>query len=184
LSDGSETQRWICPKCDRRFSKHFRDIKPSSVAEARNTTALESITIAGEEKQTTKGRVLQFALHCRNEGLAEETVRLWYNRLKKISENTELDEPEAVKAYIAKATCAQGTKYNMVVIYNAYLEFIGKIWKRPKYRVEEKLPEFIPIEQELMPSYLDVAKKPLQYCRQSRKQECVLGKFYGLNELG
>jgi integrase len=59
-----------------------------------------------------------------------------------------LNEPESVKAYIAKATFAQGTKYNIVVIYNAYLQFIGKTWKRPKYHVEEKLPEFIPTEQE------------------------------------
>jgi integrase len=111
--------------------------------------ATETKTVAGEEKQVTKGRILQFVLHCRNEGLTEETVRLWYNRLKKIGENTELNEPEAVKAYIAKATYAQGTKYNMVVVYNAYLKFIGKTWKRPKYRIEEKLPEFIPTEQEI-----------------------------------
>jgi integrase len=106
-------------------------------------------TVAGEEEQTTKGKILQFVLHCKNEGLTEETVRIWYNRLKKISENAELNEPESVKAYIAKATFAQGTKYNIVVIYNAYLQFIGKTWKRPKYHVEEKLPEFIPTEQEI-----------------------------------
>jgi len=40
----------------------------------------------------------------------------WYNRLKKISENAEFNEPEGVKTYIAKATFAQGTKYNMVVV--------------------------------------------------------------------
>jgi integrase len=113
------------------------------------TAATETKTVAGEEEQTTKGKMLQFALHCRNEGLAEETVRIWYNRLKKISENAELNEPESVKAYIAKAAFAQGTKYNMVVVYNAYLQFMGKTWKRPKYRVEEKLPEFIPTEQEI-----------------------------------
>jgi len=106
-------------------------------------------TVVGEEEQTTKGKILQFVLHCKNEGLTEETVRIWYNRLKKISENAELNEPESVKAYIAKATFAQGTKYNMVVIYSAYLQFIGKTWKRPKYHVEEKLPEFIPTEQEI-----------------------------------
>jgi integrase len=151
LANGTSIQRHLCKKCGYRFSKrdNFRDVKPLSGIEARNTTALESKTIAGEEKQTTKGRLLQFALHCKNEGLTEETVRLWHNRLKKISENTELNEPEAVKAYIAKATYAKGTKYNMVVVYNAYLKFIGKTWKRPKYRIEEKLPEFIPTEQEI-----------------------------------
>lgn len=91
----------------------------------------------------------QFALHCQNEGLTEETVRIWFNRLKKISGNAELNEPEDVKKYLANSTYAQGTKYNMVVIYNAYLKFIGKTWKRPKYHLEEKLPEFIPTEQEI-----------------------------------
>jgi integrase len=104
--------------------------------------------VAGEEL-ATKGKILQFALHCKNEGLTDETVRLWSNRLKKINQNADLNEPESVKAYIAKAKYAQGTKYNMVVVYNAYLQFIGKTWKRPKYRIEEKLPEFIPTEQEI-----------------------------------
>jgi integrase len=167
LADGSSVQRWLCRDCAYRFSE-----KPSQKnlkwqintantlsskcricanrKEAKNLTqATETKTVAGEEKQTTKGKMLQFALHCKNEGLTEETVRIWYNRLKKISENAELNEPESVKAYIAKATFAQGPKYNMVVIYNAYLQFIGKTWKRPKYRIEEKLPEFIPTEQEI-----------------------------------
>jgi len=109
------------------------------------------IDCAGERNQklTVKGQLLQFALHCRSEGLTEETVRIWHNRLKKISENAELNEPENVKKYLANTTFAQGTKYNMVVIYNAYLKFVGKTWKRPKYRLEEKLPEFIPTEQEI-----------------------------------
>jgi integrase len=167
LADGSSIQRWLCTDCAYRFSEKppQKNLKwqintPNTLTskrricanrkEAKNlTTATETKTVAGEEEQTTKGKMLQFALHCRNEGLAEETVRIWYNRLKKISENAELNEPESVKAYIAKAAFAQGTKYNMVVVYNAYLQFMGKTWKRPKYRVEEKLPEFIPTEQEI-----------------------------------
>jgi len=166
LADGSSVQRWLCRDCAYRFSEKppqknltltintantltFKRRICASRKEAKNlTTATETKTVAGEE-QATKGKILQFALHCKNEGLAEETVRIWYNRLKKISENAELNEPESVKAYIAKAAFAQGTKYNMVVIYNAYLQFIGKTWKRPKYHIEEKLPEFIPTEQEI-----------------------------------
>jgi len=157
LADGSSVQRWLCRDCAYRFSEKppqknltltintantltFKRRICASRKEAKNlTTATETKTVAGEE-QATKGKILQFALHCKNEGLAEETVRIWYNRLKKISENAELNEPESVKAYIAKAAFAQGTKYNMVVIYNAYLQFIGKTWKRPKYHIEEKLP--------------------------------------------
>ena len=156
LANGETVQRFLCRECGVRFSeKSYKECQTNS---NRQICALkvknlepqtEKKTVAGEEKQTTKGRVLQFALHCRNEGLTEETVRIWYNRLKKISENTELNEPEEVKAYIAKASYAQGTIYNMVVVYNAYLKFIGKTWKRPKYHVEEKLPEFIPTEQEI-----------------------------------
>jgi integrase len=167
LADGSSVQRWLCRDCAYRFSEKppQKNLKwqinttntltskrriCANRKEAKNlTAATETKTVAGEEEQTTKGKMLQFALHCRNEGLAEETVRIWYNRLKKISENAELNEPESVKAYIAKAAFAQGTKYNMVVVYNAYLQFMGKTWKRPKYRVEEKLPEFIPTEQEI-----------------------------------
>ena len=47
----------------------------------------------------------------------------------------------------------------MVVIYNAYLQFIGKTWKRPKYRLEEKLPEFIPTEQEIGTLISECGKK-------------------------
>ena len=58
-----------------------------------------------------------------------------------------LNEPEDGKKYLTEANFAQGIKYNMVVIYTAYLQFIGKTWNRPKYHLEEKLPEFIPTEQ-------------------------------------
>ena len=111
LANGETVQRFLCRECGVRFSeKSYKECQTNS---NRQICALkvknlepqtEKKTVAGEEKQTTKGRLLQFALHCKNEGLTEETVRLWLNRLKKISENTELNEPEAVKAYIAKAT--------------------------------------------------------------------------------
>jgi hypothetical protein len=114
-------------------------------------TATKTKNVAGEENQklTVKGQLLQFALHCRNEGLTEETVRIWYNHLKRLNKKANLDEPESVKEYLSNTTYAQGTKYNIAVIYNAYLNLIGKTWKRPKYSIEEKLPEFIPTEQEI-----------------------------------
>jgi integrase len=163
LSNGSDIQRWLCRDCGYRFSDVPIPSKTTSqsffinqicvLKEAKNLDAQpESKTVCAGEKnqnQTVKGQLLQFALNCKNEGLTEETVRIWYNRLKKISENADLNEPESVKNYIAEANFAQGSKFNMVVIYNAYLQFIGKTWKRPKYHVEEKLPEFIPTEQEI-----------------------------------
>jgi integrase len=165
LANGKNAQRFLCRDCGYRFSEGAKDVRGKTLnavrynpenaqvcvyEKAKNLTdAIETETIAGEESQTVKGQLLQFALHCKNEGLAEETIRIWHNRLKKISENTNLHEPEEVKEYLSKATFAQGTKYNMVVAYNAYLCFINKTWKRPKYHLEEKLPEFIPTEQEI-----------------------------------
>jgi hypothetical protein len=50
-----------------RFSSYNRNQQVCAQKDAKNLeTALENKTIAGEEKQTTKGMVLQFALHCRN----------------------------------------------------------------------------------------------------------------------
>jgi integrase len=167
LADGSSVQRWLCRDCAYRSSEkspqknHEWPINTSAglsskrqicatLKEAKNLSAMqETKTCVGEESQTAKGQILQFALHCKNNGLTEETVRVWYNRLKIIGENTDLNEPEKVKKYIAEASFAQGTKYNMVVVYNAYLQFIGKTWKKPKYHLEQKLPEFIPTEQEI-----------------------------------
>jgi len=152
-SHGSKPQFSTAGKSINSFVLNSREHQVCANKGAKNLDAQpqSKIDCAGEgnQKLAVKGQLLQFALHCKNEGLTEETVRIWYNRLKKISENAELNEPENVKKYLANATFAQGTKYNMVVIYNAYLKFVGKTWKRPKYRLEEKLPEFIPTEQEI-----------------------------------
>jgi integrase len=196
LSDGSEIQRWLCRDCGYRFSGVPIPSKTTShssfftnqicvLKEAKNLDAQpESKTVCAGEKnqnQTVKGQLLQFALNCKNEGLTEETVRIWYNRLKKISENADLNEPDSVKKYIAEANFAQGSKFNMVVIYNAYLQFIGKTWKRPKYHVEEKLPEFIPTEQEIDALIAGCGKKTAAILQTIKETGMRIGEVLRLN---
>jgi integrase len=149
LTDGASTQRWQCRECGYRFSEVFRDVKPLSVSEARNTTALESKTIAGEEKQTTRGRILQFVLYLKLQGNSEHTIKGFSQKLRRLARNADLHNPDTVKKYLALLDISESSKHAYCVAYTAFLKWQDKTWNPPKYKGTQKIPEFIPTEKEI-----------------------------------
>ena len=96
LKDGSSKQRWLCKKCDYRFSKGAStitaNIKPNCLtsggaintasililnrqvcAEAKNLTVTETKTVAGksQERQSCKGIIIEYGFWLQKEGFAE-----------------------------------------------------------------------------------------------------------------
>jgi integrase len=111
--------------------------------------ATELKTVAGEENQTTKGQILQFALYLKLQGCSEHTLRGWNQKLGQLSRNADLADPESVKKYLAFATMAESSKSSFCVAYGAFLKWQDKKWATPRYRGAQKLPEFIPTEKEI-----------------------------------
>jgi integrase len=158
LADGSPVQRFQCKKCGYRFSKknsntvqdNKRNTQIGVLKKAKNLdTATETKTIAGEEKQAAKGKIIQFAFHLNKEGKSKGTISTYTSLLKRIAQHAGLDDPESVKEYLAKINNAVNTKASYRVAYTAFLLWQDKTWKPPKYTARSPIPEFIPTEQEI-----------------------------------
>jgi hypothetical protein len=94
-------------------------------------------------------KVVNYLLWLKKQGYAETTI---FNRVKIIkflAKNTNLEDPEAIKEFIAnRQSWSLGRKEIIVECYSNYLLCIGGTWNPPKYRAIEKLP-FIPTEGEI-----------------------------------
>ena len=81
-----------------------------------------------------------------NNGKADNTIKSVSQNLTRISQFTDLTDPEKVKAYIAQATKATGeplsnaTKAKLVFCYDCLCQTNKIEWKAPKYKCEEGTP--------------------------------------------
>ena len=142
------------------------------------TTALEINTIAGEGKETTKGKILQFVLWLKLQGCSEHTVKGWGQKLNRLAKNADLSEPESVKKCLAFLDIAESSKHAFCVAYGAFLKWQGRTWTVPKYKGTQKIPDFIPTEKEIDALIAGCGKKTstiLQVLKETgmRIGECV-----------
>lgn len=161
LRDGSDSQRYLCRECGYRFSDHTilnvldgieRDSRICAVKVKNLTIAQEIQICAGLEKATEltiKGEIVQFPLYCKREGMQPSTVLTFNKTIRRLAKNANLHDTEAVKDFFAALTVDENTKVAYCIAYNAFLKSIGKTWKAPKYQYSQKLPDFLPTEQEL-----------------------------------
>lgn len=110
-------------------------------------TEIKTVCV-GDESQTIKGKLLQFALYMKLQGLSPVTIEGWSQKLDRLSRNANLNDPETVKT-LAFYSMSEGSKHYFCTAYNAFLKWQGKTWVAPKYKGTQKIPEFIPTEQEL-----------------------------------
>jgi integrase len=151
-------QRFVCRDCGFRFSeKSYKECQTNSnrqlcaiLKEAKKLdTTTEIKTVAGEEKQTTKGKILQFVLYLKLQGCSEHTVKGWGQKLNRLARSADLENSESVKKYLASLDIAENSKHAFCVAYGAFLKWQGKTWTAPKYKGTQKIPEFIPTEHEI-----------------------------------
>jgi integrase len=168
LANGSSIQRWLCKKCAYRFSEKppqknqewsintqtnlisKRRICATDKEATNLTHATETKTVCvGDENQTIKGKLLQFALYMKLQGFSQATIDGWNQKLNQLSRNANLNDPEEVKSYLAFHSMSEASKHYFCTAYNSFLKWQGKTWVAPKYKGTQKIPEFIPTEQEL-----------------------------------
>jgi integrase len=124
-----------------------------------NTTT-ETKTVAGEkESQQVKGLLIQFAFHLKKEGISENTITTYIRFLQKLNKHANLEDPESVKTALATMNICENTKVVHCYAYDAFLKFLGKTWKKPKYQHRQKLPEFIPTTEEIEQLIAGLSKK-------------------------
>jgi integrase len=82
------------------------------------------------------------------DGYSEETIEPIYKGLKRLAKRCDINNPYEIKETLANLKWKNSTKKTVASYYTKYLQFIGKTWNRPRYKVEQKFP-FIPTEQEI-----------------------------------
>jgi len=151
-----QIQRYLCRNCGYRFSeKSYKECQTNSNRQicaqvAKNLEPMTEIkTVAGEEKQTTKGKIIQFALYLKLQGCSEYTIREWSQKLRRLSKEADLNDPLSIKKFLAVLDIAESSKHAYCTTYTAFLKWQGRTWQPPKYKLSQKIPEFIPTEQEI-----------------------------------
>lgn len=91
--------------------------------------------------------------------MANSTVSVFSRAMRRIAKIANLNDPESVKEALAKLDIAENTKVSYCVAYAAFLKFLGKTWKPPKYTYRQTLPEFIPTEEEIDQLIAGVGRK-------------------------
>ena len=80
---------------------------------------------------------------------SEDTLQAKGDRLRYLAKHVDLDNPEAVKAYIAnQSRWSNAYKQGVDYAYNSYVKANGLQWSLPHFRIEDRLPR-IPTEERI-----------------------------------
>jgi integrase len=94
-------------------------------------------------------KVTNYLLWLRKQGYAQSTTFDRVKIIKHLAKNSNIDDPEAIKEFIAKKdSWGLGRKEIITECYSNYLICVGGTWNPPRYKAIEKLP-FIPTEGEI-----------------------------------
>jgi len=97
---------------------------------------------------TVKERVFKTLWSMKNDGYCETTIYATSRRLRMIARDTDIDNPDKVKEYIAQKAASSGYKENLADIYDRYVHYNGLTWQRPYYIRESQTP-YVPTEEEI-----------------------------------
>jgi len=95
-----------------------------------------------------KERVFKTLWSMKNDGYCETTIYATSRRLRIIARDTDIDNPDKVKEYIAQKAASSGYKENLADIYDRYVHYNGLSWQRPYYIRESQTP-YVPTEEEI-----------------------------------
>jgi len=97
----------------------------------------------------TGTRIFNTLWELKKRGYSDITLKVKGERLRYLARHVNLDDPEAVKGYIAnQANWSNAYKQGVAYAYNSYAEVNGLRWSLPHFRVEDRLPK-IPTEEKI-----------------------------------
>lgn len=79
---------------------------------------------------------------------ADTTIKATGKRLRSLQRNSNLKDPEDVKAYIANKKCSTAFKETLIETYDILMKSINQKWQKPFYQRYDKLPK-IPTEEKI-----------------------------------
>ncbi len=153
--DGTQTQRFICPKCGLSFSESYNKVSMTipkrhvGAKEAKNMADLTEIKTVTVDLKNLNGKLVDYHFKMKNQGYKDATVLLSQTCLRILMERgADLTNPETIKEVIAKQTWSSNRKRNVANAYSQFLKYLGLTWEAPICNVTRKLP-FIPTTEEV-----------------------------------
>jgi len=110
------------------------------------------------QSSTKNGKIIEVLWELKKTGRAEATIKTIGKALHALEKHCNLDNPEAVRTWIATADKSDGYKRNLCSSYDHYTRQHGLTWKKPKYHENAKMPK-IPQERKIE---LIMANSPLK----------------------
>ncbi len=115
----------------------------------RNTTCVQS---------KFQNKIFQVIWELKKQGLSPYTIENTNKKLKVLAKNSNIDNPEQVRDFIARFDRKDGYKRALCYAYNKYVKFHGLQWNKPKYYQTAKLPR-IPLEKDIDTLISNASKK-------------------------
>lgn len=110
--------------------------------------SIKKYSLSEENNRLLQELIINYAWHMKKNGKADSTIKTVSDRLRLLARHGNLENPESIKEALLKLKWKNSTKHTAVIDYTGFLKYIGKVWTKPKYKPEERLP-FIPTEEEL-----------------------------------
>jgi integrase len=96
-----------------------------------------------------RAKIFRTLWELRKDGHSEDTLKAKGSRLRFLARHVDLDDPEAVKGFIAnRPGWSNAYKQGVAYAYNSYVKANGLQWTLPRFRIEDKLPR-IPTEEKI-----------------------------------
>jgi len=92
--------------------------------------------------------IVSILIQMKNNGKKESSIKFVSKSLTLLDRNTDLNNPEQVKQWIAQRKVGTGYKRNLCLAYHKYCQHYGIEWTPPKYEQEAK-PIRIPTKEKL-----------------------------------
>jgi integrase len=97
----------------------------------------------------TAAKIFHTLWTLKKSGYSQDTLKAKGHRLRYLGKHVNLDDPEAVKGYIAsRSDWSNSYKQGVAYAYNSYAKANGLEWTLPHFRIEDKLPR-IPTEEKI-----------------------------------
>lgn len=122
--------------------------------------------------------VLNVLIKMKNDNKSHDTINFARKALNRLSQSVKLNEPEAVKAFIASLETRNGYKRNLSIAYNQFCKYYKIQWEMPNYKLEaqnirlptrEKLNMIIADASETLALKLSISMetglRPVELCR-------------------
>ena len=134
--------RQICDKNPEKGTKNL-------VTEQQSISVPQRPELTTEQRQTLKGKIVEFMFQLQKDGAAEDTYMVYSENLKfLVKNNADLLNPVNTREVIGLLKKSEARKYTLVKAYKSFMNYSGLKGEMPVYSYIRTLP-FIPIEKEI-----------------------------------